>query len=101
MFFQRLGAPYEFLVCLMAALALTIIEPMLSLWCRFGGNGFQSNFRPGNSQSRPHQQQPFYPGAPGSNRQNFSQNHSKQNHNINNSQQQQNFNNCKFVNYTV
>ncbi|PSN51862.1 Eukaryotic translation initiation factor 4 gamma 2 [Blattella germanica] len=31
---------------------------------RFGGNGFQSNFRPGGSQSRPHQQQTsFYPSA--------------------------------------
>lgn len=59
----------------------------------FSGNGFQSNFRPGGSQSRPHQQQSFYSGAPGGNRQNFNQNHSKQNHNANNSQQQQNFNN--------
>lgn len=57
----------------------------------FTGNGFQSNFRPGSSQSRP--QQTFYPSAPSSNRQNFSQNLSKQNHIVNNTQQQPNFNN--------
>lgn len=57
----------------------------------FTGNGFQSNFRPGSSQSRP--QQTFYPSAPSGNRQNFSQNLNKQNHNVSNTQQQQNFNN--------
>ena len=67
----------------------------LSLWYRFTGNGFQSNFRPGSSQSRP--QQTFYPSAPSGNRQNFSQNLSKQNHIVNNAQQQPNFNNCKQV----
>jgi hypothetical protein len=65
------------------------------LWCRFTGNGFQSNFRPGSSQSRP--QQTFYPSAPSGNRQNFSQNLSKQNHIVNSTQQQPNFNNCKHI----